>query len=152
MSAKESKSTKGELRATGTSPSGFSTTNVSVHRYLSDKGYAFEGTNAEGERLHFFVSTLDIKQGQSFAIEQYGGVGKAAASYRDSENKIYNGTSGSIRFEIFDAENEKVEIRTIGLEMSKDSEVKKVEARGSFVGIQEINKRVLDKVGNFNLK
>ncbi|CAH0289783.1 hypothetical protein [Pseudomonas brassicacearum] len=125
------KVTTGELRATGTSPSGFSTTDVSAQRNSSDKGYSFEGTNAKGEWLHFFVRTLDIKQGQSFAIEQYGGIGTAAAHYRDSDKNIYNGTSGVINFEIFDAENEKVEVRTSDLEMSKDSEVKKVEARGN---------------------
>lgn len=146
------KVTTGELRATGASPSGFSTTDVSAQRNLADKGYTFEGSNAKGEWLHFFVRTLDIKQGQSFAIEQYGGIGTAAAYYRDPDKKIYNGTSGVVNFEIFDAENENVEIRTFGLEMSKDSEVKKVEARGHFVGIQETNKKVLDEKGNFSLK
>ncbi|ROM73539.1 hypothetical protein BK654_23245 [Pseudomonas brassicacearum] len=98
------------------------------------------------------MRTLDIKQGQSFAIGRYGGIGTAAAYYGDSDKNIYYGTSGVINFEIFDAENEKVEIRTSGLEMSKDSEVKKVEARGNFVGIQETNKKVLDEKGNLSLK
>ncbi|WP_150652957.1 hypothetical protein [Pseudomonas fluorescens] len=149
MSNKTTK-TEGKLQASGTSVSGFSTTDVSAQRHLSDKGYTFEGVSTKGERLVFFVRTLEITQGKSFPVEQYGGGGTAAAIFIDDENYVYNGKSGKINFEQFDIKTEKVKIFAKFV-MFNESGEKNVEARGEFTGIGQSNKKVLDEKGAFKV-
>ena len=48
--------TEGTLQASGTSVPGFSTTDVSAQRHLSDMGYSFEGVSTQGERLVFLLA------------------------------------------------------------------------------------------------
>ncbi|MFG6206443.1 hypothetical protein [Pseudomonas retamae] len=149
MSNKPSK-TEGRLTAAGTSVSGFSTDDVSAQRHLSDNGYTFEGVSTTGERLVFFIRTLEITTGKSFPIEQYGDTGTAAALFKDDKNLTYNGRTGEVNFEHFDIESEKVKI-SADFVMFNNSAQKHVIAEGDFSGIVQNNKSVLDKEGNLNL-
>jgi hypothetical protein len=149
MSNKTTK-TEGKLQASGTSVSGFSSTNVSAQKNTSDKGYSFEGVSTEGELLLFFARALEITQGDSFPIEQYGQDRTAVAAFIDKEKDVYNGESGEIKFERFDAESQIVEI-VAKFVMSNGSVEKSVEARGEFKGIEQSNKKVLDEKGAFKV-
>ncbi|MFJ4497773.1 hypothetical protein [Pseudomonas atacamensis] len=150
MSDKKSK-TEGWLKASGTSESGFSTTDVSAIRYLSDQGYAFEGVSSKEERLAFFLRTLEIIEGRSYPIEPFGGSGTAIALFIDDKNYFYNGESGKINIEKFDKELEKVKIFA-DFSLSTGSAEKKIVAHGEFAGIVESNKKVLDEEGAFIVK
>jgi hypothetical protein len=143
--------TEGKLQASGTSVSGFSTTNVFANRSVSDKGYTFAGTDIKGARLVFFTRTLDIKEGRSLEIKSSYEEGTVYAAYVDEHGKVYEGKSGKINFEVFDGAAGKAQIFS-KLVMSNDSETKQVEARGEFSGIQENNKKVLDEARVFKLK
>jgi hypothetical protein len=149
MSNKTTK-TEGKLQASGTSVSGFSSTNVSAQKNTSDKGYTFEGVSTKDEHLVFFVRSSEITQGKSYPIEQYGQDGTAVAVFIDKEKDVYNGESGEIKFERFDAESQIVEI-VAKFVMSNGSVEKSVEARGEFKGIEQSNKKVLDEKGAFKV-
>lgn len=146
-----SNETTGHLHASGTSVSGFVSEKVFVNRSLSDKGYTLEGTSAEGERVVFFVRTLDVEKGSSFDIKEFYEEGTAYAAYENKKGERYEGVSGTIVFEVFDVEAGNVKIVS-KLAMSNSSETKQVDARGEFLGIQENNKKVLDEKNIFKFK
>lgn len=150
MSNKTAK-TEGKLQASGTSESGFSTTDVFANRSVSDKGYTFEGTDTKGARLVFFTRTLDIVEGRSLEIKSSYEEGTAYAAYVDVQGELFEGTSGKINFEVFDVAAGKAQLFS-KLVMSNNSETKQVEVRGKFSGIQENNKKVLDETKGFKLK
>jgi len=139
MSTDESKNTTGKLQATGTSVSGFSTTDVSFQQNLSDKGYSFDGIMAK-EQLGFFMRTLNVQENVSYDIQTAwsGDKETALAHYKSAEGVAYAGVSGTIVFQKFDVLSESAEFEAKLKFESATGDVKdEVVVRGEFVGFEE---------------
>jgi len=138
MSTDESKNTTGKLQATGTSVPGFSTTDVSFQKNLSDKGYSFDGRMAT-EQLGFFMRTLDVKENVSYDIQAAwsGDKETALAYYKSAEGVTYDGVSGTIVFKKFDDFSESAEFEArLKLESATGDFKDKVVVLGEFVGFE----------------